>query len=64
MRAGQIMIRKLSVASPDDTVERAATLMADDQYPLLPVVDRTDDHLVGIVTRRDVLQAYRSLVEV
>lgn len=52
------------VLHPDDTVERAATMMADDQYPLLPVIDRSDDHLVGIVTRRDVLQAYRSLADV
>ncbi len=52
------------VLNTDDTVERAATLMADDEFPLLPVVDRSDSHLVGIVTRRDVLQAYRSLVDV
>jgi CIC family chloride channel protein len=59
------LVRTMSdVLHPDDAVERAATLMADDQYPLLPVVDPSDDHLVGIVTRRDVLQAYRSLVEV
>jgi len=51
------------VLQPDDTVERAATLMADAPVPLLPVVDPKDQHLLGIVTRRDVLQAYRSLVE-
>ncbi|HTU71576.1 MAG TPA: chloride channel protein [Candidatus Baltobacteraceae bacterium] len=52
------------VLHPDDTVERAATLMADAPIPLLPVVDPRDEHLIGIVTRRDVLQAYRSLVDV
>jgi CIC family chloride channel protein len=52
------------VLYPDDTVERAASLMAEDKYPLLPVIDPRDERLVGIVTRRDVLQAYRSLVEV
>ncbi len=52
------------VLEPDDTVERAATLMADAPVPLLPVVDPHDQHLVGIVTRRDVLQAYRSLADV
>ena len=51
------------VLHPDDTVERAATLMADAPVPLLPVVDPRDEHLLGIVTRRDVLQAYRSLVD-
>jgi CIC family chloride channel protein len=48
---------------PDDTVERAATLMADELTPLLPVVDARDERLLGIVTRRDVLLAYRSLVD-
>ncbi|MDE2480640.1 MAG: chloride channel protein [bacterium] len=45
---------------PEDTVERAATLMADATIPLLPVVGN-DDRLLGIITRRDVLDAYRSL---
>jgi CIC family chloride channel protein len=44
---------------PGDMLERAATLMADSQTPLLPVLD-ADDKLVGIVTRRDLLEAYRS----
>ena len=51
------------VLHADDTVERAATLMADAPVPLLPVVDPNGGHLLGIVTRRDVLQAYRSLVD-
>lgn len=48
---------------PTDTVERAATLMADGEIALLPVVDETDT-LLGIVTRRDVLGVYRSIVDV
>ncbi len=47
---------------PEDPVERAATLMADETVPLLPVVG-DEDRLVGIVTRRDVLDAYRSLAD-
>jgi chloride channel protein, CIC family len=49
---------------PNDTVERAATLMADGAIPLLPVVEERTEKLLGIVTRRDVLQVYRSLVDV
>jgi len=48
---------------PNDTVERAATLMADGSIPLLPVVDPRSQRLVGIVTRRDVLQVYRSIAD-
>lgn len=48
------------VLAPADTLERAATLMADPRAPLLPVIE--NDHLIAIVTRRDLLRAYRSVV--
>jgi CIC family chloride channel protein len=46
-----------------DTLEAAAISMADPQTPLLPVIDRSTGALVGIVTRRDVLNAYRSAAD-
>ncbi|MHB8146662.1 MAG: chloride channel protein [Vulcanimicrobiaceae bacterium] len=49
---------------PSDTLERAATLMADLQTPLLPIVAAGSETLLGIVTRRDLLLAYRSFVDV
>lgn len=49
--------------APGDTLERAATLMADPRAPLLPVI-ADGDRLVGIVTRRDLLSAYRSVIAV
>jgi len=63
-RVSTIVQTMSHVLHADDTVERAATLMADAPVPLLPVVDPHDEHLLGIVTRRDVLQAYRSLADV
>ncbi len=48
---------------PSDSVERAATLMADDNTPLLAVEDPQSREFLGIVTRRDVLRAYLSLSE-
>jgi len=62
-RISSIVTTMDHVLEPDDTVERAATLMADASLPLLPVVDPSDRRLLGIVTRRDVLAAYRSLVD-
>jgi CBS domain-containing protein len=41
--------------SPDDTVERAATLMHDHDVSRVPVVE--DGRLVGIVARGDILRA-------
>jgi chloride channel protein, CIC family len=46
--------------SSGDTLEQAAISLADPQTPLLPVVDAKSGALTGIVTRRDVLNAYRS----
>jgi CBS domain-containing protein len=45
-----------------ETLERAADLMADPAIPLLPIVDAGTSKLRAIITRRDVLDAYRSLV--
>ena len=55
-------ITRLAVATlaSSDTLEQAAILMADPEVPLLPVLDPATGSLVGIVTRRDVLNAYRS----
>lgn len=48
----------------DDTLEQAALAMADPQTPLLPVVDPSNGELLGILTRRDVLNAYRSRTDI
>ena len=47
----------------DDTLEQAAVALADPQTPLLPVTDSVGK-LVGILTRRDVLEAYRSRTDI
>ena len=57
-----IMLPAQDVLAPTDTLERAATLMADPRAPLLPVI--VDSELVGVVTRRDLLSAYRSVVAI
>ncbi len=45
--------------APTDTLDRAAELMAENDTPLLPVLGE-NGILVGILTRRDLLLAYRS----
>ena len=40
---------------PDDTLERAATLMHDENVSRLPVVE--NGRLVGIIGRTDILRA-------
>ncbi len=42
-----------------DTLERAADMLVDPGMSLIPVVD-VEQHFVGMITRRDVLAAYRS----
>jgi CIC family chloride channel protein len=52
------------VLSRSDSLEQAAVKMADPQTPLLPIVDPDNGALLGILTRRDVLNAYRSRVDI
>lgn len=55
--AGELMTTLPVTASPDDTVEHAAWLMHQRKVKHLPVVDASD-HLVGIISRADVLSVY------
>ena len=57
---GQLVQSSTTTLAPNESLERAADLMADSAIGLLAVVS-ADAHLLGIVTRRDVLNAYRSL---
>ncbi|MGH3166102.1 MAG: CBS domain-containing protein [Trebonia sp.] len=54
--AAGLMSSPAATVSPDDTVEQAARLMYQRRIKRLPVVD-ADNHLVGIVSRADVLAA-------
>ncbi|HLI97329.1 MAG TPA: chloride channel protein [Candidatus Baltobacteraceae bacterium] len=48
--------------SRSDTLEQAAAAMADPEVPILPITETATGKLLGIVTRRDVLNAYRDRV--
>jgi CIC family chloride channel protein len=58
-----VMRPHISTLRPNDTLEQAAILMASPEVALLPVLAENDGELLGIVTRRDVLNAYRSAIE-
>lgn len=55
--AGRLMTEPPVIAHADDTVVEAARIMAQHQVERLPVLDKAD-RLVGIVTRRDLLQVF------
>jgi len=55
--AGELMTRQTVTVTPDDTVEQAAQLMYHLRVKRLPVTD-PDGHLVGIVSRSDMLAVY------
>jgi CBS domain-containing protein len=52
MQVRDIMTRDIKLASPDDTVQTAAKLMADIDAGVLPVGEH--DRLVGLITDRDI----------
>jgi CBS domain-containing protein len=54
-KVSDVMSPKPVTITPDDTVERAATLMHEKDVSRVPVV--SDGKLVGIVSRNDVLRA-------
>jgi len=54
-KVGDVMRRDPITCGPDDSLERAATLMHDHHVSRLPVTE--DGTLVGIVARGDILRA-------
>ncbi len=52
MQVREVMSRDVLVTSPDDTIEKAATLMGKVNCGALPVGE--NDRLVGMVTDRDI----------
>ena len=55
--AGDLMTASVVTVRPEDPVERAAKLMYTRKVKRLPVTD-ADGHLVGIVSRADVLSVF------
>jgi CBS domain-containing protein len=59
MRVNEAMTRGVRIASPSQTIQEAAQMMADIDAGALPVGD--DDRLVGMLTDRDI--AIRAVAE-
>jgi len=57
LTAGDLMTRPAVTVEPDDTIEHAARLMYVRRVKRLPVTD-VAGHLVGIISRADVLGVY------
>ena len=55
--AGDLMTTAVVAVRPDDTIEHAAKLMYDRRVKRLPVTD-ADGHLLGIISRADVLSVF------
>ena len=52
MKVSEIMTRGVEIASPDDTIQQAASRMAELDVGVLPVGE--NDRLVGMLTDRDI----------
>ena len=60
MTVSEIMISEVNQLPPDASLEQARSLMAEKSIRHIPIVD-AEDHLVGLVTQRDILAATLSL---
>lgn len=58
--AGDIMIKDVVTISPDAWIEEAAETMLEHEINVLPVVDEKN-HVVGIVTEKDLFKAFLTL---
>jgi len=54
MTVGQIMTAYPEALGPQDTIQKAAKMMRDHDYGVIPLIDG-DNALVGIVTDRDIV---------
>ena len=54
MKARELMTAKPACCSADDTIERAAQLMAEHDCGCIPVVQGDKQNVIGVVTDRDV----------
>ena len=54
MTVGQVMTAFPEALGPEDTIQKAAKMMRDHDYGVIPLVDG-DSALVGIVTDRDIV---------
>ncbi len=54
LEAGKLMTKNVVAVKPDDSLEKAATLMVEKRIARLPVIDEAGQ-LVGIVSRRDIM---------
>lgn len=52
MKVREVMSRKVEIASPDDSIQRAAQMMGRIDAGILPVAE--GDQLVGMITDRDI----------
>ena len=52
MRISEIMTRDVQLASPNQTLQQAAKLMAEHDFGAIPVAE--NDRLVGMLTDRDI----------
>jgi CBS domain-containing protein len=53
MQVGEVMSRNCRIVKADDTIQKAARIMADEDVGILPVADQ--DRLIGMVSDRDIV---------
>lgn len=54
MKAREIMTKGPACCGPKDSIERAATLMAEHDCGCIPVTEGADDRVIGVITDRDI----------
>ena len=53
--SGEVMTRQVAVLNPEDSLELAAGYFRENLFRALPIVDKDDGNLVGILTTYDMI---------
>lgn len=53
MQVGEVMSRNCCIVKADDSIQKAARIMADEDVGILPVAE--NDRLVGMISDRDIV---------
>ena len=55
MQVEEVMSRNCRLVNVDDTLQKAARIMREENVGVLPVQDPGQDRLVGVITDRDIV---------
>jgi len=61
MQVEEVMSRNCRIVNANDTLQKAARIMREENVGILPVQDPDQDRLIGMITDRDIVTEHEQL---